>query len=112
MAKKITSRRWRIRKGDKVIVISGRDKGKNGAVLKVLRSENRVLVQGVNMVKRHTRPSQVSAGGILEKEAPLHISNVALVDPKEGGPTRIGAKFLEDGRKVRVARRSGEVVDA
>jgi large subunit ribosomal protein L24 len=112
MTKKITSRRWRIRKGDKVIVISGRDKGKNGAVLKVLRTENRVLVQGANMVKRHTRPSQVSAGGILEKEAPLHISNVALVDPKEGGPTRVGVKFLKDGRKVRVARRSGEVVDA
>lgn len=109
---KIKSRRWRIRKGDNVIVISGREKGKSGAVLRVLRSENRVLVQGINMVKRHTRPSQVSAGGILEKESPLHISNVALVDPKEGGPTRIGAKFLEDGRKVRVARRSGEVVDA
>ena len=109
---KSKSNRWRIRKGDNVVVISGREKGKQGAVLKVLRKEDRVLVQGVNMVKRHTRPSQVSAGGILEREAPLHRSNVALVDPKEGGPTRIGAKFLKDGRKVRVARRSGEVVDA
>ena len=102
----------RIKKGDTVLVISGREKGKQGTVLKVLRRESRVLVQGVNMVKRHTRPSQVSAGGVLEKEAPVHISNIAFVDPKEGGATKLGVKFLKDGRKVRVAKRSGEVVDA
>jgi large subunit ribosomal protein L24 len=102
----------RIKKGDTVLVISGREKGKQGTVLKVLRRESRVLVQGVNMVKRHTRPSQVSAGGVLEKEAPVHISNIAFVDPKEGGATKLGIKFLKDGRKVRVAKRSGEVVDA
>ncbi|MBT4710788.1 MAG: 50S ribosomal protein L24 [Alphaproteobacteria bacterium] len=102
----------RIKKGDTVLVISGREKGKQGTVIKVLRRESRVLVQGVNMVKRHTRPSQVSAGGVLEKEAPVHISNVAFVDPKEGGPTKLGVKILKDGRKVRVAKRSGEVVDA
>ena len=104
--------RIRIKKGDTVLVNTGREKGKQGAVLKVLRKDSRVLVQGVNMVKRHTRPSQVSAGGVMEKEAPLHISNVAFVDPKEGGATRLGVKFLKDGRKVRVAKRSGEVVDA
>ncbi len=102
----------RIKKGDTVLVISGREKGKQGTVIKVLRRESRVLVQGVNKVKRHTRPSQVSAGGVLEKEAPVHISNVAFVDPKEGGPTKLGVKILKDGRKVRVAKRSGEVVDA
>ena len=104
--------RIRIKKGDEVIVITGREKGKKGAVLKVLRKEGRVLVQGVNMIKRHTRPSQATPGGILEKEAALHISNVALVDPRAGGATRVGAKFLADGRKVRFAKRSGEVVDA
>lgn len=102
----------RIKKGDIVLVNTGREKGKQGAVLKVLRKEGRVLVQGVNMVKRHTRPSQVTAGGVLEKEAPVHISNVAFVDPKEGGVTKLGFKILKDGRKVRVAKRSGEVVDA
>jgi large subunit ribosomal protein L24 len=78
----------------------------------VLRKEGRVLIQGINMVKRHTRPSQATAGGILEKEAPVHISNVAFVDPKEGGATKLGVKILKDGRKVRIAKRSGEVVDA
>lgn len=102
----------RIKKGDTVLVNSGREKGKQGTVLKVLRKEGRVLVQGINMVKRHTRPSQATAGGILEKEAPVHISNVAFVDPKEGGATKLGVKILKDGRKVRIAKRSGEVVDA
>jgi large subunit ribosomal protein L24 len=102
----------RIKKGDTVLVNSGREKGKQGTVLKVLRKEGRVLVQGINMVKRHTRPSQATAGGILEKEAPVHVSNVAFVDPKEGGATKLGVKILKDGRKVRIARRSGEVVDA
>jgi len=102
----------RIKKGDTVLVNSGREKGKQGTVLKVLRKEGRVLVQGTNMVKRHTRPSQATAGGILEKEAPVHVSNVAFVDPKEGGATKLGVKILKDGRKVRIAKRSGEVVDA
>src|ERR1051325_8316947 len=103
--------KFRIRKGDTVIVVSGRERGKKGAVLRVLRKDSRVLVQGVNMVKRHTRPSAANAGGILEKEAPIHISNVALADPKLGKPTRVGFKFLDDGRKVRFAKLSGEVID-
>ena len=103
--------KFKIRKGDKVIVRTGRDKGKRGDVLKVLPSENRVIVQGVNMVKRHTKPSQQGAGGIIEKEASIHISNIAHVDPKDDGATRVGFKFLDDGRKVRYAKRSGEVVD-
>jgi large subunit ribosomal protein L24 len=103
--------KFKIRKGDKVVVISGRDKGKTGEVLKVLREESRVLVQGINMVKRHTKPSPATPGGIVDKEAPLHISNVAHIDPKTQKPTRIGFKVLEGGRKVRIARRSGEAID-
>jgi large subunit ribosomal protein L24 len=102
----------KIKKGDKVVVITGRDKGKSGEVLRVLREENRVLVQGVNIVKRHTRPAAGQPGGIVEKEAAIHVSNVAHVDPKTRKPTRVGYKFLEDGRKVRYAKRSGEVLDA
>ena len=102
----------KIRKGDRVKVIAGRSKGKVGDVLRVLPAESRVTVQGVNVVKRHTRPQMGNPGGIVEKEAPLHVSNVAHVDPKDGKPTRVGYKMLEDGRKVRVARRSGEVLDA
>jgi len=101
----------RIRKGDRVIVRTGRDKGKTGEVLRVLVKRDRVIVQGVNMVKRHTRPSQATGGGILEKEASIHVSNVAHIDPKTNEATRVGYKFLEDGRKVRVARRSGEIID-
>jgi large subunit ribosomal protein L24 len=101
----------KIKKGDFVVVLTGRDKGKKGEVVRSIPSEDRVVVQGVNMVKRHTRPSQMSAGGIVEKEAPIHVSNVAHVDPKEGKPTRVGFKTLEDGRKVRVAKLSGEVLD-
>ncbi|MCS5607433.1 MAG: 50S ribosomal protein L24 [Alphaproteobacteria bacterium] len=104
-------KRFRIRKGDDVVVISGRDKGKTGSILRVIRSEDRVIVDGINMVKRHTRPSQAQPGGIVDKEAPIHISNVALADPKDGLATRVGYKFLEDGRKVRVAKQSGEVID-
>ena len=106
MAKKI-----RLRKGDDVVVISGRDKGKTGSILRVLSTKDRVIVDGVNMVKRHTRPSQAQPGGIVDKEAPIHISNVAIADPKDGSATRISYKFLEDGRKVRVSKRSGEVID-
>lgn len=105
------AQKFKIKKGDKVIVTTGRDKGKQGEVLRVLRSENRVLVQGVNVVKRHTRPSQVTAGGIVEKEAPLHISNVAHVDPKSNQATRVGLRVEDGGRKVRYAKRSGETID-
>lgn len=101
----------RIKKGDQVVVLTGRDRGKRGEVLKVFPTEQRVLVQGVMMVKRHTRPSPRGEGGIVNKEAPIHISNVALIDPTSDRPTRVGFKVLEDGRKVRVARRSGEVID-
>jgi large subunit ribosomal protein L24 len=102
----------KVRKGDDVIVLSGRDKGKKGSVLRVLREENRVVVQGVNVVKRHTKPSAASPGGIVEREAPIHVSNVSHIDPADGKPTRVGFKFLEDGsRKVRFAKRSGEVID-
>ena len=101
----------RIRKGDEVIVISGRDKGKKGSVLKVLTDQNRVLVAGVHMVKRHQRQTQTKQGGIVEKEASIHVSNVALLDPDGGEATRVGFRSLEDGRKVRYAKRSGEVID-
>ena len=102
----------KIKKGDKVVVITGRDKGKSGEVKKVFRAENRVVVDGINMVKRHTSPSAGNAGGIVEKEASIHVSNVAYVDPKTDKPTRVGYKTLEDGRKVRFAKRSGEIIDA
>ena len=101
----------RIKKGDEVIVLTGREKGKKGSVLKVMPKDQRLLVQGVNMVKRHTRPSQANPGGIIEKEASLHVSNVAHVDPKTGEPTRVGYRYLDDGRKVRFAKRSGEIID-
>ncbi len=101
----------KIKKGDRVIVTAGRDKGKIGDVLKVLTKDNRVLVQGINIFKRHQRPTQTSAGGIVEKEAAIHISNLSHIDPKDDKPTRVGYKFLEDGRKVRFARRSGEIID-
>lgn len=103
--------KMKIKKGDTVIVLTGRDKGKQGEVLRALPRESRVVVQGVNVVKRHQRPTQTSPGGIVSKEAPLHVSNVSLVDPKDGKPTRVGFKTLDDGRKVRVAKRSGEVID-
>ena len=101
----------KIRKGDTVMVLTGRDKGKKGSVLKVMPLEDRVLVQGVNMVKRHSRGGGTQAPGIIDKEAPVHVSNVALMDPKDGKPTRITFKVLEGGKKVRVAKRAGEVVD-
>ncbi len=101
----------KIKKGDRVIVLSGRSKGRTGDVLKVMPKANRAIVQGVNMVKRHTRPSQTQMGGIIEKEASIHMSNLAHVDPDTSLATRVGYKFLEDGRKVRYAKRSGEVLD-
>ncbi len=101
----------RIRRDDEVVVLSGREKGKRGKVLRVYVDNGRALVQGVNMVKRHTRPNPGQPGGIVEKEAPLHISNLAHIDPGGDGPTRVGFKVLADGRKVRYAKKSGEVID-
>ena len=103
--------KMRIKKGDEVIVITGKDKGKKGSVLKVSPSTRRILVQGVNMVKRHTRPSSASPGGIMEKEAMVDISNIAHIDPKFDKPTRVGYRVLDNGRKVRFAKLSGEVID-
>jgi len=101
----------KIKKGDSVVVISGRDKGRTGEVLRVFPGESRLIVQGVHVAKRHTRPRMGEPGGIVEKELTIHISNVAHVDPQSRKPTRVGYKFLEDGRKVRFARRSGEIID-
>ena len=101
----------KIKKGDHVVVITGKDKGKKGEVLKILPSENRAIVKGVAMVRRHQRQTTTQDGGIITKEAAIHISNLALEDPKDGKPTRVGFKFLKDGRKVRFAKRSGEVID-
>jgi large subunit ribosomal protein L24 len=101
----------KIKKGDRVIVTSGRDKGKRGEVMRVIPDESRIVVSGVNVVKRHTRQSARTQGGIISKEAPIDWSNVAHVDPKSNKPTRIGFKILKDGRKVRFAKKSGEVID-
>ena len=103
--------KMRIKKGDKVAVICGKDKGKRGSVLKVFVKDSRVLVEGVNMMKRHTRPSGAGPGGIVEREASIHVSNVAHVDPRLNEPTRVGYRVLEGGRKVRYAKRSGEIID-
>ncbi|GGG07122.1 50S ribosomal protein L24 [Paenibacillus abyssi] len=101
-----------VKKDDNVIVITGKDKGKKGRVIAAYPRENRVLIEGVNMVKKHSRPSQQNPqGGIIEQEAPIHVSNVMLVDPKSGNPTRVGYKVLDNGKKVRIARKSGEVID-
>ncbi|MBC8239188.1 MAG: 50S ribosomal protein L24 [Alphaproteobacteria bacterium] len=105
------AKKFKLKKGDDVVVLSGRDKGKKGSILRMLRQDDRVLVDGVNLVKRHPRPSGSQPGGIIEKEASIHVSNVALADPKDGTATRVGFRFLDDGRKVRFAKRSGEVVD-
>lgn len=101
-----------VKKDDTVIVISGKDKGKKGRVIAALPRENRVLVEGVNMVKKHTKPNQQNPqGGIIEQEAPIHVSNVMHIDPKSGKPTRIGYKVLDNGKKVRIARKSGQAID-
>ncbi len=100
----------KIKKGDRVVVTSGRDKGKHGEVIQVMPSESRALVRGVNIVRRHQKQSASQEGGIISKEGPIHLSNLALEDPKDGNATRVGFKFLEDGRKVRFAKRSGEVI--
>ncbi|MES0402951.1 MAG: 50S ribosomal protein L24 [Hyphomicrobium sp.] len=100
----------KIKKGDHVIVLAGRDKGKHGEVVQMMPKESRALVRGVNVVRRHQRQTASQEGGIISKEAPIHISNLALEDPKDGKPTRVGFKFLDDGTKVRFAKRSGEVI--
>ena len=105
------AQKMRMKKGDQVMVLAGKDKGRTGEVLRLIPKDNRALVQGINMVKRHTRPTQASAGGIIEKEASIQVSNLSQIDPKDNKPTRTGVKVLKDGRKVRFAKRSGEVID-
>ena len=100
-----------VKKGDKVMVISGKDKGKTGVILAAFPKQDRVLVEGINMVKKHAKPSQMNPqGGIVNQEAPIHVSNVMIIDPKSGEPTRVGYK-MEDNKKVRVAKKSGEILD-
>jgi len=101
----------KVKKGDQVIVIAGKDKGKKGEVLRVIPTENRVVVQGVGIVTKHTKPSMTTQGGLVKQEAAIHVSNVAHVDPKSNEATRVGFKTLEDGTKVRIARKSGEQID-
>jgi len=105
------SAKLKIRKGDKVVVTTGKDKGKQGEVIRTIPSENRAVVRGINVAKRHQKQTAAQEGGIVSKELPIHVSNLALRDPKDGKPTRVGYKTLADGKKVRVAKRSGEVID-
>ncbi|GAV23833.1 50S ribosomal protein L24 [Carboxydothermus pertinax] len=101
-----------VKKGDTVLVIAGKDNGKKGKIVQVIPAENRVIVEGVNIVKRHTRPNQkLPQGGIVEKEAPIHVSNVMVVCPSCGKPTRVGKKFLADGKKIRICKKCGESLD-
>jgi large subunit ribosomal protein L24 len=101
----------KIKKGDKVVVLAGRSKGRTGEVIRVMPKEKRALVSGVNIVRRHQRQTASQEGGVISKEASIDLSNVALADPKDGKPTRVGFKILDDGRKVRFAKRSGEQID-
>ena len=101
----------KIRKGDKVVVLAGKDKGRSGEVLSVAPKDDKAVVRGVNMIRRHQKQSQTQEGGIISKEAPIHLSNIALADPKDGKPTRVGFQIQKDGKKVRVAKRSGEVIN-
>jgi large subunit ribosomal protein L24 len=101
----------KIRKGDKVVVLAGRDKGRTGEVIEVRPTQSRALVRGVNLVKRHQKQSATQEGGIISKEAPVHLSNIAVADPKDGKPTRVGFKIQADGKKVRIAKRSGVEID-
>lgn len=107
----MTSAKLKIKKGDKVVVLTGKDKGAKGEVLKVYPEDSKVLVQGINLVKKHQKPSAVDAGGIKSIERPIHVSNVALMDPKSEKPTRVGYKVLKDGTKTRIARKSGETIE-
>ena len=102
----------KIKKGDKVVVLAGRDKGRTGEVIQMMPKEERALVRGVNMVKRHQRQTVSQEGGIIAKEGPIHLSNLAVADPKDGKPTRVGFRMLDDGRKVRFAKKSGDLIDA
>ncbi len=101
----------KIKKGDKIVVLAGRDKGRSGEVIQVMPKDEVALVRGINMVRKHQKQSQTQEGGIISKEAPIHLSNLAVADPKDGKATRVGFKFLEDGRKVRFAKRSGDLID-
>jgi large subunit ribosomal protein L24 len=101
----------KIKKGDKVVVLAGKDKGRSGEVLSVQPKEDTALVRGVNMIRRHQKQTQSQEGGIITKEAPIHLSNIALADPTDGKPTRVGFTTQKDGKKVRVAKRSGEVIN-
>ena len=103
--------KFKLKKGDKVVVTTGREKGRKGEIIRMIPSETRAIVSGINKVKRHTRPAAGNPGGIVEKEAPIHLSNLAIEDPKDGKPTRVGFRTLDDGRKVRFAKRSGEIID-
>ena len=103
--------KFKIKKGDKVIVITGKDKGKSGEVLNVIPKDNRVILRGINVAKRHTAQSQTSQGGILDKEMTINVSNVSHIDPKDNKATKIGYKFLKDGRKVRFSKRTGDLID-
>ena len=107
----MTQPKMKIKKDDEVIVLTGKDKGAKGKVTSVIPTENRVVVEGVNVVTKHQKPTQLSAGGIQKKELPIHVSNVALVDPKEGKATRVGYKVNKDGKKLRIAKKSGETVE-
>ena len=102
----------KIKKGDNVMIMTGKDKGKTGEVLSVIPAKERLLVRGVNIVKRHTKPSQTAPGGIVERESTVHVSNVALIDPTSNKATKIGFRILEDGRKVRFSKSSSEILDA
>lgn len=106
----MTQPKLKIKKGDQVVVISGKDKGKKGEVTRVIPDDSRVVVSGVNQMTKHVKPTNTSAGGIQKIDAPIHVSNVALVDPKTGAATRVGFKTLGDGKKVRVAKKSGETI--
>jgi large subunit ribosomal protein L24 len=103
--------KFKIKKGDRVIVTTGKDKGKSGQVTRIITAENRAVVSGLNVARRHQRQTPNQEGGIISKEMPIHISNLALIDPKDSKATRVGYKTLDDGKKVRVSKRSGEVID-
>lgn len=106
----MTQPKLKLKKGDQVVVITGKDKGKKGEITKVIPAESRVVVSGINMMTKHKKPTQFSQGGLEKIEAPIHISNVALADPKSGQATRVGLATLKDGKKVRIARKSGETI--
>ena len=101
----------KIKKGDTVVVLTGRDSGRSGEVIQVLPKEGRAFVRGINLVKKHQKQTQNQEGGIISKEAAIHLSNIAIADPKDGQPTRVGFRILDDGRKVRFAKRSGDLID-